>query len=58
MVFEKVLLSLERLVDGLSVINISLASIHNGDVAQPKRNDTVRQNIDDIGSLIHQINLG
>ena len=51
-VFEKVTLSLQGLVDRLLGINIALSTVDNRNVAEAKRNDTAGQNIDNVRARI------
>jgi len=54
---EEVLLRLERILNWLPVLNISLAAVDNGNVTKPQRDDSSGQNIHNVGPLVHEIHL-
>lgn len=45
-------LVLQRSRDGLLLLDISLTSVHDGDVSETKRDDSTGENVDDVGSLV------
>jgi len=51
-ILEIVTLVVERSADGLVSLDISLASVYNRHVAQPQRDDSPSQNINDISSFV------
>ena len=54
-VLEEGLLVLECVCDGLLIFDITLPSVHYRNVAQSERNNASSKNVDDVGSLVHQI---
>jgi hypothetical protein len=57
MVLEELAFVAERILDRLSGIDIALTSVDDRDVAQTKRDDATGENINDIGALVHQVDL-
>ena len=52
MVLEEIALSIKCNADGFVDFNISLPSVNDWDVAKSQRDNSSRQNIDNIGSLV------
>lgn len=57
-VLKELLLVLERRRDRTGVIDVALRSVDDGDVTETKRNDTTSENVDDVRSLVHEVDLG
>lgn len=57
MVLEEALLILQGSRNLLLVLNVPLATVDHRNVAQSQGDDSAGQNIDDVGSMIHQIHL-
>jgi len=55
MIFEEISFGLESVCDPFATIDITLASVDDRHVAQAKRDDTSGKDVDDIGTLIHQV---
>lgn len=56
--FEKLALVLQGVRDGTLVLNVSLTSVDDGDIAESEGDDSSSKNVDDIGALVHEVNLG
>ncbi|KAH3667130.1 hypothetical protein OGAPHI_002779 [Ogataea philodendri] len=57
-VLEESSFVVQSLSDGLVVLNILLSSINDRDVSGPQWDDSACQNVNNVGSLVHQIDLG
>lgn len=57
MVLEEVLLVLQSVSDRLLVLDVTLTTVDDGDVTQTQRDNPSSENIHNVGSLIHQIDL-
>jgi hypothetical protein len=57
-VLEELPLVLERIGDRLLILDIPLSSVHNWDITQPQRNDATGENVDNVCSIVHQVDLG
>ena len=55
---KELLLVLQCSCDRLGLVDIPLSSVDDRDVTQPKGDDSTSENVDDIGSLVHEIHLG
>ena len=51
-VLKEVLLVLQRISNGLLVLDITLTTVNDWDVAQAQRNDAAGKNINDVGPLV------
>jgi hypothetical protein len=56
-VLEKLTLMVQSSADGLFVLDISLTTVDDGNVAKTKVNDTASENVHDIRARVHQVNL-
>jgi hypothetical protein len=57
-VLEKLPLVLQRIRNSLLVLNIPLSSVDHGHVAQPQRTDAPSENVHNVGTVVHEIDLG
>jgi len=55
-IFKELPFIIECLADGFIRFNVALATVDDRDVTQTKGDDTTRQNIDNIGPSIHEVN--
>ncbi|RUP45174.1 hypothetical protein BC936DRAFT_148521 [Jimgerdemannia flammicorona] len=57
MILEERLLRIQGPRNGLLSVNIALPTIHDWDITEPKRDDPARQDVYNVGALVHQVNL-
>jgi hypothetical protein len=55
MALEEVPFCIERLLDWFGRVDVTLATVHDGDVAQAQWDDAARKDIDDISTSIPEI---
>lgn len=55
---EEVAFVLESLGDRSLVVNVALSTVDNGDVTESERDDAPGEDIDNVRSLIHQVDFG
>lgn len=55
MVLKEPLLVLQGRCDRLGLVDVSLTSVDDRDVAETEGDDSASENIDNVGSLIHQV---
>jgi hypothetical protein len=51
-VLKEPTLILEGSADGLLLVDIALATVHDGDIAEPQWDDPPGEDVDDIGTLV------
>ena len=52
MVLKEVLLVLESSSDALVGVDVTLASVHDGNVSEAKGDDTTSEDVDDVSTLV------
>jgi len=55
-VLEEFLFGSESGTDELPLVNVTLTTVDDGNIAEAERNDTTGENVDDIGTSVHEIN--
>jgi len=57
-VLEELALIIQGLLDALGGVDVLLATVDDGDVAEAEGDDTAGKNVQDVGALVHNVNLG